>query len=290
MDTADFQEVQVQHSAKPDYVVKETLTVEDLFEKAVERHDRFEKEVWCKDDPDRPSYHKRPHMTAFDKAATVYITAVMANKEEDPLHIEEGRQEWNQKHNATGEREMTLEDVLSVAKVAAGGHDNGNIGEFVDGEFTFLPKYTAAGAEARSKVMVAHDIKESGIGGDKNDLYLQMAMDFIDATEYMKTDASYMEEPFVRAIKVFDQSSPFNDDQTRRKGLIEEMKTEGIITSANPWVFTNFERVQMETYLPYLNDQKSLQKIWRKDLPEKRDDLPNQAISFSDPSFPLGKF
>jgi hypothetical protein len=185
-----------------------------------------------------PSYHNENHVKAVLQSGMLLLEKAFGTKD-DPLGVANSLNRWNKIHGVN----LEYGDLVSAFLLATSTHDLGNIGELMDGQFTFFPdgKYKAKGAEDRSKAILRKELSRLS---DSNPL----GQEIVDLAEHLVGETTFMfgensEAPFRLFMRVCDQigGNLFNGQDNFVEGLVAEMQfenPEGMI--ADPDRFINF--------------------------------------------------
>ena len=226
-------------------------------------HERFDKEVWR-----RESYHNREHIRAVKEAANKLIEA--ARNDSDPLGIIKELDRWNK--DFPGAR-GSLGELGELADRAFDYHDLGN---FMEGlkitdkgfEPEFLDRYTAAGAEERSKKFAIEAGREP------------LVIEFIEQTRFVerKDRKNY----FATLVRVCDQigNDIFSKNDKKVEGLVNEMTAENpeAVFRPSPYFFYNFAREQFPRLVNVGKTRDAVYKIWGLDEPDEVSGYPHTPV------------
>jgi hypothetical protein len=234
-------------------------------------HKRFQEEVWR----GRPSFHNPLHVLASWEAAAGIFRAL---PDRDPLGLMDELERWNRLYR----QRLSIEELEMVFKAAIGWHDTGNILKvsnrddltnevgidhrpeqlvdvLVDLHFTFLPHYTAKGAEGRSVAALKKLFSVVGIA----DPVLYEAIYSLILETYYQLNEDF---PFALVMRVIDQlgHNLFRNQEEIMIGLLEENMAEDEKATLVPDREMNFFYYRSRELLPNDEVRSELISIWGK--------------------------
>lgn len=246
----------VQVSGESSYVSTEVI-VNELIKNQLELHKKFDSLVW----KDKESFHNAEHIRAVTEAATTYLDK--SSRESDPLGVWRDLDAWNQQDP---DIYVSDDEFRQIALFAIGLHDTGNFSNLDESNIQiFLDKYTAAGAEERSKLILINVINNQSLDPKVKEKYIKLASDLIDQTKFAEKL-----QFFGKFMKVVDQigNDLFSKNEKRVTGLLNEMISENPNVMVNPYFFSNFVREILPKYLTS-EEISLLLVLWDKRLPEE---------------------
>lgn len=278
---------------------KEVSNSQEIFNESCRLHERFDAEVWKKDDPNRESFHNKDHLIAVREAAFTLMNGI---EKDDPLDIKGDLKKWNDEHGTS----ITLLEFKEIVEEFVAIHDSGNIAGAVriakgKIEADFLPGYTAKDAEDRSRhhadVILPAMVKDE----TKLKSHLPLVKHLIWQTRYM-VDQADQHQPFATFARVVDQIG--ND--LHRYGEDENKKVKKLAAVEglkNEWVWENSDRIEsphfminfIDTRFPQLvpddptNRRQRILQLWKRQMPEvdntyAKDKVPLKVFSFIKPA------
>jgi hypothetical protein len=252
------------------------MTKEEIFRQALDLFDRFENEIWKKEEI-RESFHNRYHTEAFMAAGRMYLEKVSSGL--DPLDFFADLDRYNEGKSA--DERYTFEEFLEAFEWSGLGHDMGNILKKItvsEGHLfsDFHDKYLAEGAEERSKEIAEVLMGASDMETAKKDKLIPLVRHLIDQTKFVPSDSSIPFQKFAQAVDKYG-GNLFSENPDRQEGLLAEILGEnpGKVIR-RPDDFINFTRNSLLTMAE--EDRKKLLEMWGKDLPDEISGLPSTPM------------
>lgn len=264
-------------------------------------HRGFDENVWEKE-----SFHNEEHFPAVSEAGIKLIDAVISDKENDPLNLQDELDRWCDMNNV--DTPITLSEFKFVFRWAAATHDTGNTakGLAFDGQGKITPKYfehyTSEGAEERSAEFLGRIVEaktEDLQNKDRLFDLIKLGKDLILQTKYFKDKLPPGENrpPFEDFVRLCDQVGNrvfYEGDHFKQQiGLLKEMVSEiseaneesshAPLSSPNNF-FVNFAQEKFYEYVEKEEDREKILEIWGEDI--KDVNLPNLGIDNSQPILP----